>query len=133
MEVPLEQLEFTFVRSSGPGGQNVNKVSSKAQLRWNPGKSGLLSPEVLDRLQTLFPSHFTKEGDLLVTSQKTRDQLKNRDDCLEKLRNMIFEASKIPKPRIPTRRTKSSIRRRLENKEKNAQKKQGRKGIKEWD
>ena len=133
MEVPLEQLEFTFVRSSGPGGQNVNKVSSKAQLRWNPGKSGLLSPEVLDRLQTLFPSHFTKEGDLLVTSQKTRDQLKNRDDCLEKLRNMILEASKIPKPRIPTRRTKSSIRRRLENKEKNAQKKQGRKGIKEWD
>jgi len=129
----LEQLEFTFVRSSGPGGQNVNKVSSKAQLRWNPGKSGLLSPEVLDRLQTLFPSHFTKEGDLLVTSQKTRDQLKNRDDCLEKLRNMILEASKIPKPRIPTRRTKSSIRRRLENKEKNAQKKQGRKGIKEWD
>ena len=133
MEVPLEQLEFTFVRSSGPGGQNVNKVSSKAQLRWNPGKSGLLSPEVLERLQTLFPSHFTKEGDLLVTSQKTRDQLKNRDDCLEKLRNMILEASKIPKPRIPTRRTKSSIRRRLENKEKNAQKKQERKGIKEWD
>ena len=133
MDVPLEQLEFTFVRSSGPGGQNVNKVSSKAQLRWNPGKSGLLSPEVLDRMQTLFPSHFTKEGDLLITSQKTRDQLKNRDDCLEKLRNMILEASKIPKPRIPTRRTKSSIRRRLENKEKNAQKKQGRKGIKDWE
>ena len=133
MNIPSEQLEFTFVRSSGPGGQNVNKVASKAQLRWNPGKSGLLSPEVLQRLETLFPAHFTKEGDLLITSQKTRDQLKNREDCLEKLRNMILEASKIPKPRIPTRRTKSSIKRRLENKEKNAQKKQGRKGIKEWE
>ena len=133
MHVPLEQLEFTFVRSSGPGGQNVNKVSSKAQLRWNPGKSGLLSPEVLERLLMLFPAHVTRDGDLLITSQKTRDQLKNREDCLEKLRNMILEASRIPKPRIPTKRTKSSIRRRLEDKEKNAQKKQGRKKIKDWD
>ena len=133
MHIPSEQLEFTFVRSSGPGGQNVNKVSSKAQLRWNPGKSELLAPEVLQRLETLFPSHFTKEGDLLITSQKTRDQGKNREDCLEKLRNMILEASKVPKPRIPTKRTKNSVRRRLENKEKNAQKKQERKKNSDWD
>ena len=133
MDIPLEQLEFTFVRSSGPGGQNVNKVASKAQLRWNPGKSGLLAPEVLERLETLFPAHFTRDGDLLITSQKTRDQLKNRDDCVEKLHNMILEAGKIPKPRIPTKRTKGSIRRRLENKEKNAKKKEGRKEIKNWD
>ena len=133
MHIPPEQLEFTFVRSSGPGGQNVNKVSSKAQLRWNPGKSELLTPNVLQRLETLFPSHFTKDGDLLITSQKTRDQLKNREDCLEKLHNMLLKASKVPKPRIPTKRTKSSIRRRLENKEKNAQKKQGRKDVDHWD
>jgi len=132
MHVPPEQLEFTFVRSSGPGGQNVNKVSSKAQLRWNPRESGLLAPEILQRLETLFPAHFTKDGDLLITSQKTRDQLKNREDCLEKLQNMILEASNIPKPRIPTKRTKGSIKRRLENKEKNAQKKQGRKNINNW-
>ena len=121
------------MRSSGPGGQNVNKVSSKAQLRWNPGKSGRLAADVLERLQNLFPAHFTKDGDFLVTSQKTRDQQKNRDDCLDKLRNMLLRASKIPKPRIPTKRTKGSIRRRLENKEKNAQKKQGRKEIKNYD
>ena len=127
MHIPPEQIEFTFVRSSGPGGQNVNKVSSKAQLRWNPGKSGLLSSEVLQRLETLFPSHFTKDGDLLITSQKTRDQLKNREDCLAKLQTMILQASIIPKPRKPTKRTKSSVRRRLEDKEKNAQKKEGRK------
>ena len=133
VSVSPEQLELTFVRSSGPGGQNVNKVSSKAQLRWNPGKSGLLSPEVLTRLETLFPSHFTKDGDLLITSQKTRDQVKNRKDCLEKLHHMLLEASTIPKPRIPTKRTKSSIRQRLENKEKNAQKKQGRKDVGNWD
>ena len=133
IQIPLSELEFTFVRSSGPGGQNVNKVSSKAQLRWNPGKSGRLTAEVLERLQNLFPSHFTKDGDFLITSQKTRDQQKNRDDCLDKLRNMLLRASKIPKPRIPTKRTKGSIRRRLENKEKNAQKKQGRKEIKNYD
>jgi ribosome-associated protein len=133
MHIPPEQLEFTFVRSSGPGGQNVNKVASKAQLRWNPGKSGLLSPEVLERLETLFPSHFTKDGDLLISSQKTRDQLKNREDCLAKLQNMLLKASTIPKPRIPTKPTKGSIQRRLENKEKNAQKKQERKKSGDWD
>jgi len=133
MYIPPEQFEFTFIRSSGPGGQNVNKVSSKAQLRWNPGKSGLLSPEILQRLETLFPSYFTKEGHLLIMSQKTRDQLKNREDCLKKLQTMILKASKIPKPRIPTKRTKSSIRRRLEDKEKNAQKKQQRKQDSDWD
>jgi ribosome-associated protein len=132
MHIPREQLEFTFVRSSGPGGQNVNKVSSKVQLRWNPGKSGLLVPEVLERLIMLFPSYFTKTGDLLITSQKTRDQLKNRGDCLEKLQNMLFKASRIPKPRIPSKRTKSSIRRRLEDKERNAQKKQKRKESNDW-
>ena len=132
MNIPHEQLEFTFVRSSGPGGQNVNKVSSKAQLRWNPGKSGLLAPEVLQRLKTLFPSYFTKDGDLLITSQKTRDQLKNREDCLEKLQNMLLKASTIPKSRIPTKRTKSSVRRRLEDKEKNAQKKEERRKSNDW-
>ena len=133
VSVSPEQLELTFVRSSGPGGQNVNKVSSKAQLRWNPGKSGFLSPEVLARLRMLFPSYFTKDGDLLITSQKTRDQLKNREDCLVKLQSMLHEAGKIPKPRIPTRRTKNSVRRRLENKEKNAQKKQERKKGNGWE
>ena len=133
MYIPHDQLEFTFVRSSGPGGQNVNKVSSKAQLRWNPGKSGLLSPEVLERLQTFFPSYFTKDGDLLITSQKTRDQLKNRADCLEKLQHMLLKAGRIPKPRKPTKRTKGSILRRLDDKEKNAQKKQGRKDVRGWD
>ena len=133
MHIPPEQLEFTFVRSSGPGGQNVNKVASKAQLRWNPGKSGLLSPEVLERLETLFPSHFTKDGDLLISSQKTRDQLKNREDCLEKLQKMILKASTIPKPRIPTKPTKGSVRRRLEDKGKNAQKKEERKKSGDWD
>ena len=132
MYIPPEQLEFTFVRSSGPGGQNVNKVASKAQLRWNPGRSGLLSTEILQRLQTLFPAHFTKDGNLLITSQKTRDQLKNREDCLDRLQKMILKASKVPKPRIPTKRTKASIRRRLEDKEKNAQKKKGRKENNDW-
>ncbi|MCL2744327.1 MAG: aminoacyl-tRNA hydrolase [Planctomycetaceae bacterium] len=133
MHIPPEQLEFTFVRSSGPGGQNVNKVASKVQLRWNPGTSGLLSSEVLQRLETLYPSHFTKDGNLLVTSQKTRDQLKNREDCLEKLQNMLLKASQIPKKRIPTKPTKGSIRRRLEDKEKNSQKKQERKKSGNWD
>lgn len=126
IQIPLSELEFTFVRSSGPGGQNVNKVSSKAVLRWNPHKSSVLAPEVLQRLEKLFPSHVTKEGELLITSQRTRDAIQNRGDCLEKLRNMVLEAMKVPKPRIPTRRTQGSIRRRLESKERQSQKKKNR-------
>ena len=132
ISIPLSDLEFTFVRSSGPGGQNVNKVSSKAVLRWNPGANAeILKPEVLQRLMKLYPAQWTKEGELVISSQRTRDAPKNREDCLEKLRNMILKALHVPKPRVPTKPTRGSIKRRLESKAKNSFKKQGRRKVDE--
>ncbi|MGL6196960.1 MAG: alternative ribosome rescue aminoacyl-tRNA hydrolase ArfB [Thermoguttaceae bacterium] len=129
IQIPLEELRFTYVRSSGPGGQNVNKVSSKAVLRWNPAESNILSPETFQRLVKLFPSHCTKEGEVIIASQKTRDALKNKNACLQQLQRMILEALKVPKPRIPTKPTKGSIARRLDDKTKNATKKQNRRRV----
>ncbi|HBT76390.1 MAG TPA: aminoacyl-tRNA hydrolase [Planctomycetaceae bacterium] len=125
ISIPLSEMRFTYVRSSGPGGQNVNKVASKAVLRWMPG--GRFPVEVLARLKTAHPAYWTKNAEMVITSQRTRDAVKNREDCLEKLRALILAALVVPKPRIPTRPTKGSIRRRLENKARNAAKKDGRK------
>ncbi|MDR1382920.1 MAG: aminoacyl-tRNA hydrolase [Planctomycetaceae bacterium] len=126
IKIPLSELQWTFVRSSGPGGQNVNKVASKAVLRWNVAASELLDTDSMARLAVSYPAHLTKEGELVITSQKTRDAIKNRTDCLEKLRAMLLTAIKKPKRRIPTHPTKGSIVRRLSNKARHAQKKQNR-------
>ena len=85
----FSELEFTFVRSSGPGGQNVNKVNSKAVLRWNTTASACMSEEVRARFHQRFGSKLTSEGDLLLSSDSYRDQGRNRDDCLEKLKAML--------------------------------------------
>lgn len=127
-EIPESEISFTFVRSSGPGGQNVNKVASKAVLCWKPLESELLAnrPEVVERLQALYPSAFNKKGEMLLTSQLTRDALRNREDCLEKLRAMLLRAFRKPKRRIRTQPTHGSVVRRLRKKAQNAEKKASR-------
>jgi ribosome-associated protein len=122
--IPLAEMEFEFIRSSGPGGQNVNKVSSKARLRWRPGER--LAPEVWERFQRLYPSWTTEAGDVVVSSQKFRDAPKNKADCLEKLRAALEKAGKAPKKRIPTKPTRGSILRRLADKKRNSDKKKER-------
>ncbi|MDB5352725.1 MAG: protein chain release factor, partial [Planctomycetota bacterium] len=102
--------------SGGPGGQNVNKVSSKATLRWTPATSPSLPVAVRERLLRAIAGKLTNEGELLVTSQKTRDQARNIDDCLDKLRQMILKASQPPKVRRATKPTKGSQERRVESK-----------------
>jgi ribosome-associated protein len=129
LQIPISQLQFTFVRSSGPGGQNVNKVSSKAVLRWHATASGLLDPDAIARLEVSFPTHLTKDGELVVTSQRTRDAIKNRVDCLEKLKAMLLVAIKKPKRRVPTRPTRGSIQRRLNAKARISQKKCERRSV----
>jgi ribosome-associated protein len=129
IQISLEEFQFSYVRSSGPGGQNVNKVASKAVLRWDPSQSNLLQESALNRFRTLFPRCLTNGGEIVIASQRTRDALKNKADCLEKLRKMLECATKEPKRRIPTRPTKNSIKRRLENKSKTSLKKQNRKNI----
>ena len=87
--IPDEELGFSFARSSGPGGQNVNKVNSKATLRWNPTISAALPDDVRTRFLARYASRLTNEGEILITSQESRDQPKNIAICLEKLRAMI--------------------------------------------
>ena len=116
LSIPRDEFRFEFARSGGPGGQNVNKVNSKAVLRWTPATSPSLPPAVRDRLMKAVASRLTKEGELLVTSQLTRDQGRNIDDCLDKLRLIVLAAARPPKARRPSRPTLASKIRRVEAK-----------------
>jgi ribosome-associated protein len=126
LRIPLREFSFTFARSGGPGGQNVNKVSSKALLRWPIMTSPSLPEPVRQRLLAKCRRQVTAEGDLLIVSQRFRDAGRNAADCLEKLRSLLAAAAEPVRPRKATRPTRSSVRRRLDDKRRRAQKKQGR-------
>jgi ribosome-associated protein len=122
--VPASELEWSYVRSSGPGGQNVNRTNSCAVLRWNYLNSNSLQAlnlplAILEKFQALA----TKEGDLIIKSQTFRDQERNYQECLEKFRSALLRIFHKPKPRIATKPTKSSKRKRLDNKKMNSEKK----------
>ena len=129
--IPVHEISFTFVRSGGPGGQNVNKVSSKAVMRWGVGASDAITDDIRLRLRTLYPSQMTAKEDplqdeIVLTSQLTRDAPKNRDDCLEKLCRMVEEAMRRPRVRRPTRPGRGAIQRRLDDKRHQSDRKRGR-------
>jgi ribosome-associated protein len=126
LQIPLREFEFSFSRSSGPGGQNVNKVNTKALLRWPLVASPTLPEPVRRRLLTKYRRRITTEGDLLLVSQRFRDAGRNAADCLEKLRQMLLEAAEPVRPRKPTRPTRASVRRRIEGKRRQAEKKRQR-------
>jgi len=126
LKIPLAEFQFTFARSSGPGGQNVNKVSSKALLRWAVLESPSLPAAVRQRLLAMHGRRVTAEGHLLITSQRYRDAGRNVADCLEKLRAMLLAAATAPKRRRPSKPTRASIHRRLDAKRRRSQKKQRR-------
>jgi ribosome-associated protein len=125
--IPAAELCWEYARSGGPGGQNVNKVASKATLRWAVAASEAISPEAKARLRAAHPSHHTAEGEFLVTSQEFRDQERNRQRCEEKLAAMVLAALTPPKPRKKTKPSKASQRRRLDDKKRQAEKKSTRK------
>lgn len=126
ISIPLDEFHWDFSRSGGPGGQNVNKVNSKVLLRWSPGSSPSLPAPVRERLLRLVANRLTVEGELLITSQATRDQGRNLDDCLNKLRALVLAAAHPPKARRPTRPTFGSKIRRAEDKARRAEVKRGR-------
>jgi ribosome-associated protein len=129
LRIPLDEFEFSYARSSGPGGQNVNKVNSKALLRWPVRTSPSLPEAVRQRFLSRYGNRVTTEGDLLISSQRFRDQSRNVEDCLEKLREMLVEAAVAPVRRKRTRPTRGSIQRRLDSKRRKSEKKQGRRDV----
>jgi ribosome-associated protein len=126
LTVPDEELHFGFARSGGPGGQNVNKVASKAVLHWNLAGNTSLPTEVKDRLRSQQANRLTTEGELVIQSQRFRDQAKNVEDCLAKLREMVLRALHVPQPRKATRPSRAAKARRLATKRQQAQRKERR-------
>jgi|SRR5438270_5438796 len=123
IQVPDDELHFTFARSGGPGGQNVNKVSSKAILHWDLATNTSLPAEVKDHLRRHHGKRLTTEGQLVIQGQRFRDQAKNIEDCRDKLRQMILEALHPPRPRKATRPSRGSKRRRLAEKRRQSERK----------
>jgi ribosome-associated protein len=128
LQIPLDELHFSYVRSSGPGGQNVNKVNTKAVLRWVVRDTTSIPDGVRHRFVERYSSRLTGDGELILSSQRFRDQGQNQRDCLDKLREMLSAVALPPKRRKKTKPTKSSIRRRVEGKRVHSQKKQSRRG-----
>jgi ribosome-associated protein len=126
IHIPEEEFAWSFVRSGGPGGQNVNKVASKAVLRWDLANSPNVPEEVKVRLRTLQRRRITTEGVLVLNSQRFRDQDKNRQDCLDKLKEMLLEASFVPKVRKRSKPSRGSRERRLQEKKRRAATKKAR-------
>lgn len=113
IEVPAEELEIRYVRSSGPGGQNVNKTSTKAVVRWNVRGASGVRDDVKGRFVARFASRVTSAGDILITSDRYRDQPRNLEDCLAKLAAMLEEVAVAPTRRKPTRPGRAARERRI--------------------
>ena len=117
IELDEREIQEDFVRASGPGGQNVNKVSTAVQLRFDVARSPSLPEPVRARLIILAGRRVTQDGVLIIEAERFRSQRRNRDDALERLIELIREACEVDKPRRPTRPTLASKKRRLDSKQ----------------
>ncbi|MGW8256135.1 MAG: alternative ribosome rescue aminoacyl-tRNA hydrolase ArfB [Thermoguttaceae bacterium] len=133
IRVSKREFTFTYARSSGPGGQNVNKLNTKATLRWPVQTSASLPAAVRRRFLAKYGNKITGQGDLLITSQRFRDAGRNAADCLEKLRRMLLTVAKPPKTRRPTKPTRAATKRRLDEKRRHSDRKRQRRVPEELD
>jgi ribosome-associated protein len=120
ISIDERELEEQFIRSSGPGGQNVNKLSTAVQLRFDVRRSPSLPAAVRARLEGLAGKRLTREGVLVITAQRHRTQERNRQDALDRLIELIRRAAVVPLPRRPTKPTAGSRERRLQTKKRRA-------------
>lgn len=120
------EVEESFVRASGPGGQNVNKLSTAVQLRFDVRHSPSLPTDVAARLERLAGARLTRDGVLVITAQRHRTQARNRQDALDRLIDLIRRAAIPPRPRRPTKPTRASRERRIESKKRRAGTKRAR-------
>jgi len=130
LTIPSAELDTQFARSSGPGGQNVNKVNSKVTLRWQVRDNPTIPEGWRSRMLTRYANRINNEGQMVVHSQKHRAQPQNLEDCRQKLREMLLECQAPPTKRVPSRPTLGSKKRRLEEKNRQGQKKRLRGRVK---
>ena len=123
------EVKESFIRSSGPGGQHVNKVATAVQLRFNAKNSGNISAKVYKRLRAIAGSKLTENGNLIIVSREHRSQSQNRRVALDKLISLLQQAAKKPKHRNPTRPSQASVEKRLRNKRLQSEKKKSRRNI----
>ncbi len=123
-----EELNFEFIRSSGPGGQNVNKVATSVQLRFDVAASQSLPPEAKERLKRLAGSRLTSHGILIIQAQRYRTQERNREDAVARFDALLRRAVQPPRQRVPTKATAASRERRLASKKRHGEIKRARQG-----
>lgn len=130
IEIPEEEMIFDFFRSSGPGGQNVNKVSTGVRVRWNINKTKTLEEDQKERIIKKYPNKITREGYFILESEETRSQFKNKEIIIERLYSLINEALKPEKQRKKIKPKKSLIEKRLKEKREISERKKRRAKVK---
>lgn len=126
IKIPFSELTFSFARSGGSGGQNVNKVNTKVIMDWDLTNSPSVSESVKERFRERFPGFCHAEGMVQIIGQRHRTQKMNQDDCIEKLHAMINEVRFPPKPRKKTKPKRSAVLKRLDSKRRDSDKKKNR-------
>ena len=127
--IPLKEFDFTFSRSSGPGGQNVNKVNTKVTLHWPINSSSSLPEDVRQRFQTKYRRRINNRGQLVVISQRFRDQGRNVADCITKLQELVRSVVAAPVKRRKTKPSKGAIQRRINDKKATSERKSRRRPL----
>ena len=128
IRIPVSELRLTFSRSSGPGGQNVNKVNSKVTIHWNVTANESLPEPVRERFLKVYANRINAAGEVILQSQRYREQERNRADCMDKLRDMVLAVASAPKTRRKTKPSRASRERRLQDKHHRSETKRLRRG-----